>query len=117
MCCVLEQDTLSVAYYWFNPGIPVLISAVVSLIPALPNVFEKIDHKIFCMVILLFPLIKKGCYQLQPKVCAPSTGLPLSVNLPRKKDVIRLTDHLDLTLAVGLGVKPKTKRKKLSQND
>ena len=24
LCCVLEQDTLSAAEYWFNPGRPVL---------------------------------------------------------------------------------------------
>ena len=49
---------------------------VVSLIPARSHTFVEIDHEIFPMVIL-FPSaesFKKGCCQLQAKVCARSTG-------------------------------------------
>ena len=44
--------------------------------------FMEIDHEIISMVILLpsAESFKKGCCQLQGKVCALST-----VNLPRKK--------------------------------
>ena len=49
---------------------------VASLIPALSHTFVEIDHEIISMVILLpFPeSFKKGCCQLQAKVCAV-TGL------------------------------------------
>ena len=49
---------------------------VVSLIPARSHIFMKIDHEIISMVILLpsAESFKKGCCQLQAKVCALSTG-------------------------------------------
>ena len=49
---------------------------VMSLIPALSNTFVEIDHEIISTVILLHSadLFKKGCCQLQAKVCTPSTG-------------------------------------------
>ena len=53
---------------------------VASLIPALSYTFVEIDHEIISTVILpgiLLPLaesFKKGCFQLQAKVCARSTG-------------------------------------------
>ena len=49
---------------------------VTSSIPAWSHTFVEIDHEIISMVIL-FPssdLFKKGCCQLQAKVCAGSTG-------------------------------------------
>ena len=39
-------------------------------VPAWPHTFVEIDHEIFSMV----HLFKKGCCQLQEKVCAGSTG-------------------------------------------
>ena len=50
--------------------------AVVSLIPAGSYNFLEIDHKIISMVILLPSAepFKKGCFQLQAKVCARKTG-------------------------------------------
>ena len=47
-----------------------------SLIPARSHTFVEIDHEIISMVILLPPTesFKKGCCQLQVKVCARSTG-------------------------------------------
>ena len=49
---------------------------VVSLIPARSHTFVEIDREIIPMVILLptTESFKKGCCQLQAKVCARSTG-------------------------------------------
>ena len=49
---------------------------VVSLIPVWSHTFVEIDHEIISTVILLpsAELLKKGCCQLQGKVCARSTG-------------------------------------------
>ena len=49
---------------------------VVSSIPAQSHTFLEIDHEINSMVILLpsTESFKKGCCQLQEKVCAQITG-------------------------------------------
>ena len=49
---------------------------VASSIPARYHTFVEIDHEIISTVILLrsADLFKKGCYQLQAKVCAQITG-------------------------------------------
>ena len=49
---------------------------VASSIPARSHTFVEIDHEINSMVILLpsAESFKKGCCQLQAKVCARSTG-------------------------------------------
>ena len=49
---------------------------VASLIPAWSHTFVEIDHEILSMVILLpsADSFKKGCCQLQAKVCAQITG-------------------------------------------
>ena len=49
---------------------------VVSSIPARSHSFVEIDHEIISTVILLpsAESFKKGCCQLQVKVCARSTG-------------------------------------------
>ena len=49
---------------------------VASLIPARSHTFVEIDHEIISMVILLpsAESFKKGCCQLQAKVCARRTG-------------------------------------------
>ena len=51
-------------------------TGVASLIPARSHTFVEIDHEIISMVILLpsTESFKKGCCQLQAKVCAQSTG-------------------------------------------
>ena len=48
---------------------------IVSLIPAGSHTFVEIDHEIISMAILLpsADKFKKGCCQLQAKVCAQST--------------------------------------------
>ena len=62
---------------------------VVSLILARSHTFLESDHEIISMVILLpFPeSFKKGCRQLQAKVCARSTGKPLVQACPGKSVV------------------------------
>ena len=49
---------------------------VASSIPARSHTFVEIDHEIISVVILLLSAesFKKGCCQLQAKVCARSTG-------------------------------------------
>ena len=56
---------------------------VTSLIPARSHTFMAIDHEIISRVILLpyAESFKKGCCQLQAKVCTRSTGS----SLPRKR--------------------------------
>ena len=48
----------------------------VSLIPVQSHTFVEIDHEMISMVILLpsADAFKKGCCQLQAKVCAQITG-------------------------------------------
>ena len=49
---------------------------VASSVPARSHTFVEIDHEIISTVILLSSAesFKKGCCQLQEKVCAQSTG-------------------------------------------
>ena len=82
------------------------IPVVTSSIPARSHTFVDIDHKIISTVILLPPAdsFKKGCCQLQGKVCAQSTGYPLVQACPGKS-VVRCTDRPAMTIAVDLGRK------------
>ena len=59
---------------------------VASSIPARSHTFVEIDHEIISTVILL-PSFKKGCCQLQAKVCARSTGKLLVQACPGKSVV------------------------------
>ena len=65
-----------------NPG-------VASSIPVRSHTFVKNDHKMISTVILLpsADLFKKGCCQLQAKVCARITGQPLVQACPGKSVV------------------------------
>ena len=79
---------------------------VASLIPPRSHTFVEIDHEIISTVIL-FPsadLFKKGCCQLQAKVCAQITGYPLVQACPGKS-VVMWTDRPAMTIAVDLGRK------------
>ena len=82
---------------------------VVSSIPALSHTFLEIDHEIISRVILISSAesFKKGCCQLQAKVCLT----PCS-SLPRKKNVVRGTDRPAMTIAVDYGRKA-TKQNRL----
>ena len=62
---------------------------VTTLIPAQPHTFVEIDHEIISTVILLPSpeSFKKGCCQLQAKVCTSSTGQLLVQACPEKSVV------------------------------
>ena len=72
-CCLLNTFTNSLdpdqASLTADPG-------VASSIPARSHTFVEIDREIISTVILLPSAVsfKKGCCQLQAKVCARSTG-------------------------------------------
>ena len=82
------------------------IPGVASSIPARSHTFVEIDHEIISTVILLpsADSFKKGCCQLQAKVCARITGYPLVQACP-EKSVVRWTDRPAMTIAVDLGRK------------
>ena len=82
------------------------IPGVASSIPARSHTFVEIDHEIISTVILLpsADSFKKGCCQLQAKVCARITGYPLVQACPGKS-VVRWTDRPAMTIAVDLGRK------------
>ena len=65
------------------------IPGVASSILARSHTFVEIDHEIISTVILLpsADLFKKGCCQLQAKVCARITGYPLVRACPGKSVV------------------------------
>ena len=65
------------------------IPGVASSIPAWSHTFVEIDHEIISLVILLpsADSFKKGCCQLQAKVCARITGYPLVQACPGKSVV------------------------------
>ena len=83
------------------------IPGVASSISARSHTFVEIDHEIISTVILLpsADSFKKGCCQLQAKVCARITGYPLVQACPGKKSVVRWTDRPAMTIAVDLGRK------------
>ena len=65
MCCVAQSD------FFLTPD-----PGVMSSIRAQSHTFVEIDNEIISTVILLPSVesFKKGCCQLQAKVCARSTG-------------------------------------------
>ena len=87
---------------------------VASSILARYHTFVEIDHEIISTVILLpsADLFKKGCCQLQAKVCAQVTGNPLAQACPAKS-VVKWTDRPAMTIAVDMGRKAtKTNKQK-----
>ena len=59
---------------------------VASLRPARSHTLVKIDHETISMIILSSAdSLKKGCCQLQGKVCAQSTDQPFVQACPGKK--------------------------------
>ena len=73
---------------------PVVDPGVMSAIPALPHTLVEIDLEIFSTVILLDPVVSHKQKYVH--------GIPHSQSLPRK-DVVRLTDHLNMTMAQLIG--------------
>ena len=92
----------------------IALSQFASSIPARSHNFVEIDHEIISTVILLpsADSFKKGCCQLQAKVCARITGKPLVQACPGKS-VVRWTDRPAMTIAVDLGRKAKKKKKQV----
>ena len=99
---VLAVSNINVAYFksLFNiSNTPVICNhglpphsadpGVASSIPARSHTFVEIDHEIISTVILLPSVesFKKGCCQLQAKVCARSTGKLLLQACPGKSVV------------------------------
>ena len=78
-----------------------------------PHTFVEIDHEIFSTVILL-PLIQEGLLSVTCTCKLNYVHLKLVNRLVkaclREKSVVRLTDHLDMTIAVDKDVKPQTKQ-------
>ena len=85
---------------------------VASSIPAQYHAFVEIDHEIISTTILLLSAdsFKKGCCQLQAKVCAQITGYPLVQTCPGKS-VVRWTGRPPMTIAVDWDVKQQNKQK------
>ena len=72
---VILYSTTDPILLLYSPGIflgQICDPGVVSSIPALSHTFMEMDHEIIFMVILLpsAESFKKGCCQLQEKVCA-----------------------------------------------
>ena len=67
--CAVVKCLATDAYLTADPG-------VASWIPVRSHTFAENDHEIISTVILLpsADLFKKGCFQLQAKVCAQITG-------------------------------------------
>ena len=66
--CLLAQSVMCLATDAFLTADP----GVASSIPAQYHTFVEIDHEI--ILLLSADLFKKGCCQLQAKVCAQITG-------------------------------------------
>ena len=88
-----------------------VLLGVASLIQALYHTFVEIDHEIISTVIHLpsAESFKKGCCQLQAKVCEGSTGQLLVQACPGKS--VRSTDRPARTIAVDFDVKQQNKQK------
>ena len=71
----MSQKALSVTFLTTDLR-PTADPGVTSSIPARSHTVEEIDHEFISKVILLpsADLFKKGCCQLQAKVCAQITG-------------------------------------------
>ena len=92
------------------------IPGVASSIPTGSHTFVENDHEIISTVIILSSAdsFKKGCCQLQTKVCARITGYPLVQACPGKS-VVKRIDRPAVTVAVDLGRKA-TKQNKQTYN-
>ena len=84
-----------------------------SSIPARSHTFVEIDHEI-----ILLPSadsFKKGCCQLQAKVCAQITVNRL-LKPAQEKSVVKWTDRPAMTIAVDMGRKATKTNKQTKQN-
>ena len=69
----------------------------------------EIYCEIFSTVILLLPLIQEGLLLVTSERMCTKYWLTAQSELALEKSVVRLTDHLDMTIAVDWDVKQKTK--------
>ena len=79
-----------------------------------------ISYPVWSVILLVILLpsadsFKKGCCQLQAKVCARITGLPLVQACPGKS-VVRWTDRPAMTIAVDLGRKAPKQTKNIQSD-
>ena len=77
---------------------PIADPGLVSSILAQPHTFMEIYLKIFSTAILLLPLIQEGLLSVTSESLCTEYWLMLSLSVPRK-NVYRLTDHLNMTVA------------------
>ena len=69
--CVAQSVTCLTTDAWLTADL-----GVVSLIPVRSHTFVEIDHEMMISTVILLPSadsFKKGCFQLQAKVCARIT--------------------------------------------
>ena len=66
----------------------------------------EIYHEIFSTVILLLPLIQEWLLSVTRKSISTKYWLTAKSKLAQEKSVVRLTDCLDMTIAVDWDVKP-----------
>ena len=71
----------------------------------------EIDHEIFSAVISSLPMIPEGLLSVAD-VSIHRVLVNHLVHACPKKSVVRLTDRLDMTIAVDWEIKPQTKQKK-----
>ena len=85
---IQSSTTPDQRYQWENACLTA-IPVVANSIPARSHIFVEIDHEIISTVILLpsADSFKKGCCQLQAKVCARITGYQLVRACPGKSVV------------------------------
>ena len=70
----------------------------------------EIDLEIFSAAILLLPLIQEGLLSVTSKSMCTKYWLTTKSKLAQEKSVVRLTNHLNMTIAVDFDGKPQTKQ-------
>ena len=81
---------------------------IVSLIPAWSHTFLKLDHEMISTAILLPSTDSRRVVSFKRKY-VQEVKVNRLVKLAQEKQVVRLTDSIDMTIAVEWDVKPKTK--------
>ena len=85
---------------------PIADPGVMSLIPARNHTLMKIDCDIYSLVIFLLSLIQEGLLSVTSKSMCTEYWLTAY----SRKSVVRLTDHLDMTITVDRDIKPQTNK-------
>ena len=82
---------------------------VASLIPARSHTFVEIDHEIFSYAILPPSADSRRVVVSYKQKCLQELLVKCSVKLSQENNVVRRTDHPDMTIAVDYDVKNQTK--------